>query len=205
MIDWKSAVDFLSASASFIAIITVCTGWWLSVRKPIFIDRVSIRISGKNSFSISIFVMNRRSFPVTINTMHCFREKQYRVEKEIGQMPVMMSTLSLRERIFDGPVPMEVHAEGVQRFTFEVPRNIERPSVIYFSMDTTHGYLNCKCKRITYIAEAARVFGVDFIHVGRNRWQSAWFYVLAWAYWALLKSKMVSEKYARKILPKNNF
>lgn len=202
---WKFLVDVLSASASFVAVVTVCVGWGLSARKPIFIERVAMLPTGQDSFQVAIFIVNRKSFPVTINTMHCFSEKQYRVEKEFGQRPVKTSSLSLNDRLFDGPVPMLVQAQGVQRFLLNVPRNLQRPKQIHFSMDTTHGYVNYTCKKITHSADMARVIGADFIYVSRSKFGVVGLYCLAWVYWVLLKIKVVPERIARKIVPRNKY
>ncbi|EJB8572641.1 hypothetical protein RG677_002597 [Vibrio parahaemolyticus] len=147
MENYKYIVDALSSTAAFIAILTVLISWYKNAQPALRIERVVVHKRQSHSDYI-IVVRNRKSYPVTINSISCYKKLSYMVEKENGQPPEYREALSESDRVFSKNEVLEFAANGHTDIRIKGGVVTEDISKLLFSAQTSHGYHRQVCKDI---------------------------------------------------------
>jgi len=150
MSNYKYIIDSLSATASFIAIVTVLWIWFKNSQRPLKIERVVIHKKEQESTYILV-IINRKPYPVELKSTNCYTKPYFRVVQKKNQGPEYSALLSLSDNLFLNSEKFVINASGHTDIRISGNNFSGEISKILFSIQSSHGYHQIWCKNILIV------------------------------------------------------
>lgn len=168
--EFKTLVDTLASVASIIAIITAMISWYRSAKRPLSITRVVVHKSAEGTKFI-VFVKNVKDYPVTINSIECYRKKKYEVQKRQGGKPEYSELFLGTEMVFPNKGTFEIPANGHANIQISISSVVDVPRKLLFLTRTSHGFHELWCKEVIVVEVGQPdVYSLEYKHEYESKW-----------------------------------
>ncbi|EGR0771641.1 hypothetical protein HBG08_004696 [Vibrio parahaemolyticus] len=160
MEELKFVVDVLSSIASFIAISTVLIAWYVGRLNPLSVKKVLIHVK-EDEKVYNLYIKNRRSYPVTIESIRCFTSKKYRIEKTNNGSAELLTAFPLDGCIFENLGKAVIEPNGYTKVTNTSSSYNDNAKNYMFCIESSHGYFETHCKNIQKVTFGTIVLGIE--------------------------------------------
>ncbi|MGY6452888.1 hypothetical protein ACXIVA_23595, partial [Vibrio parahaemolyticus] len=160
MEELKFVVDVLSSIASFIAISTVLIAWYVGRLNPLSVKKVLIHVK-EDEKVYNLYIKNRRSYPVTIESIRCFTSKKYRIEKTNNGSAELLTAFPLDGCIFENLGKAVIEPNGYTKVTYTSSSYNDNAKNYMFCIESSHGYFETHCKNIQKVTFGTIVLGIE--------------------------------------------
>lgn len=147
--DWRFIFDILSSVASVIAIGAALLALYRSSRNPLRVYRTLIHWDlAKQRTTIFLYVRNAKDYPVFLNTVDCYKQKTFVIERRRGDSPRFSAIYLGADQVFQAKPREKIPANADMCVALEREGILNLAPRLLYLLDTSHGQHEVWCKDV---------------------------------------------------------
>jgi hypothetical protein len=164
-------ISIISSIASCVAIWFTFYSIYCEKRVGLNVQRVVFHMEGKKIINIILEIKNRKPYPITINELRCYKYKSYKIEKNWGAPPTISCHLLFNQAIhlLTENESHVIDPYALKDLYFKINSERQDFKRLFFSLKTSHGYIESKCKKIHYAEMGSQILSPEIYEWENSR------------------------------------